>query len=317
MRKDFKPVSKFETLLMTREELIEYYRDLREYVYLENKKIKGIKVRKAIYPIIKKCLKVQRKLNGRDLKILGNKASIIKERPIIYSISHIGRFDLESVCEILPTNAYMFCGDPETMYRNLDGLVAEINGAIYVDTDSKTDRKVAKEMSIRLLNQGGNLLIYPEGTWNLEECRPILPLYPGIIEMAYRTNATIIPISLEQYGDDFVANIGENFEVSKYIPNGNYNKETEAQAKSALRDVMASLKWEIWENANTTQRNEISSANYEEIVDKRLSEFPVYTREVLKHRTYREKNETPPEEVYQFVKKLNPSKENAFLLRKK
>lgn len=317
MKKDFKPVSKFETLLMTKEELIEYYRDLREYVYLKNEKIKGIKVRKAIYPIIKKCLKVQRKLNGRDLKILGNKATIPEERPIIYSISHIGRFDLESVCEILPTNAYMFCGDPETMYRNLDGLAANLNGVIYVDTDSKTDRHVAKEMAVRLLNQGGDLLIYPEGTWNLEECRPILHLYPGVIEMAYRTNATIIPISLEQYGNDFVANIGENFEVSQYIPTGSYNKENEAQAKSALRDVMASLKWEIWENANTTQRNEISSANYEEIVDKRLSEFPVYTREVLKHRTYREKNETPPEEVYQFVKKLNPSKENAFLLRKK
>ena len=54
MKKDFKPVSKFETLLMTKEELIEYYRDLREYVYLKNEKIKGIKVRKAIYPIIKK-----------------------------------------------------------------------------------------------------------------------------------------------------------------------------------------------------------------------------------------------------------------------
>lgn len=317
MEKNFKPVSKFETLLMTKEELIEYYRDLREYVYLKNEKIKGIKVRKAIYPIIKKFLTIQRKLNGRDLKILGNKATIPEERPIIYSISHIGRFDLESVCEILPTNAYMFCGDPETMYRNLDGLAADLNGAIYVDTDSKTDRHVAKEMAVRLLNQGGDLLIYPEGTWNLEECRPILPLYPGIIEMAYRTNATIIPISLEQYGNDFVANIGENFEVSQHIPTGSYNKENEFQAKAALRDVMAGLKWEIWENAGIMQRQEMSSDAYETYIDDRLSEFPVYTRDVLKHRTFKEKNETSPEVVYQFTKKLNPSKENAFLLRKK
>ena len=150
MKKDFKPVSKFETLLMPKKEMIEYYRDLREYIYLKNEKIKGIKVRKAIYPIIKKFLTIQRKLNGRDLKILENKATIPEERPIIYSISHIGRFDLESVCEILPTNAYMFCGDPETMYRNLNGLAANLNGVIYVDTDSKSDRHVAKEMAVRL-----------------------------------------------------------------------------------------------------------------------------------------------------------------------
>ena len=317
MEKDFKPISKIEVMKMSKPEMIEYYRNLREYVYLSNQKINGIKFRRMINPILKKFLTIQRKLTGRNLNILNNKAVINKNRPTIYAISHIGRFDLESVCEILPTNAYMFCGDPETMYHNLDGLAADLNGVIYVDTDSKSDRHVAKEMAVRLLEQGGDLLIYPEGTWNLESNRPILPLYPGIIEMAHRTNATIIPIGIEQYDNDFIINIGQNFEVSEYISPENYTKETETIAKEALRDSMATLKWEIWESTGPEKRENITTEQFKTYVDKRLSEFPVYDRETLKHRTFRNKGEVHEDEVYQFTKKLNPTKENAFLLRKK
>ena len=316
MKDGFKPVSEFEIMRMSNEEMIDYYRDLREYVYLKGEKIKGIKFRQTIKPLLVKALRLQRIFTGRKLELLDDKSHTENKRPIIYAVSHIGRYDLEIVCEATSKQAHILCGDPETMYRNFDGFAADLNGTVYVDTNSKSDRHVAKETAVRVLEQGGNILMYPEGIWNLDPCRPILPLYPGIIEMAYRTNATIIPIGMEQYGDEFIVNIGKNFEVSDYIPEGDYTKENESKAKDALRDEMATLKYEVWESTGKGDRRDFDSDYYERFVDQKLSEWPVYNRDIIEARTYREKGVTSANEVYQFTKKLIPKKENAFLIRK-
>ncbi len=316
MKEGFKPVSEFEIMRMSKEKMIEYYRDLREYIYLHNEKVKGIKFRQTIKPLLVKALRLQRAFTGRKLELLDDKSHTGNGRPIIYAVSHIGRYDLEIVCEATPKQAHILCGDPETMYRNLDGFVADLNGTVYVDTESKSDRHVAKETAIRVLEQGGNILMYPEGIWNLDPCRPMLPLYPGVIEMAYRTDATIIPIGMEQYGNEFIVNIGKNFEVSDYIPKGNYTKEAETEAKEALRDEMATLKYEVWESTGKADRWDFDKDYYESFLDWKLGEWPVYTKDTLKNRTFRKKNEASKDEVYQFTKKLIPKKENAFLLRK-
>lgn len=58
--------------------------------------------------------------------------------------------------------------------------------------------------------EGGDLLIYPEGAWNITENQVVMPLYTGTAEMAIRTGAEIIPIAIEQGGKRYYANIGEN-----------------------------------------------------------------------------------------------------------
>lgn len=316
MKEGFKPVSEFEIMRMSKEEMIDYYRDLREYIYLNNEKIKGIKFRQTIKPLLVKALRLQRAFTGRKLELLDDKSHTESGRPIIYAVSHIGRYDLEIVCEATKKQAHILCGDPETMYRNFDGFVADLNGTVYVDTESKSDRHVAKETAVRVLEQGGNILMYPEGIWNLDPCRPILPLYPGVIEMAYRTDATIIPIGMEQYGNEFIVNIGKNFEVSDYIQEGNYTKEKETEAKEALRDEMATLKYEVWESTGKGDRRDFGPEYYESFLDWKLGEWPVYTKDTLRNRTFRNKGESSQDEVYQFTKTLIPKKENAFLLRK-
>lgn len=315
MKADFKPLSELEISRLPKEEMIDYYRDLREYIYLKNEKVKGIKFRQKIKPLLVKMLRLQRVFTGRELEILDDKSNHNDYCPTIYAVTHVGRYDLEIVCEAIEPQAHILCGDPETMYRNLDGFTAQLNGAIYVDTDSKSDRFVAKETAVKVLKQNGNILIYPEGIWNLEPCRPMLPLYPGVIEMAYRSGATIVPVGIEQYDNKFIVNIGKNFEVTDYIKD-NYTKEKESEAKEALRDEMATLKWEIWESTGKSTKEEFPEGYYEDFVDQRLSEWPIYTRDTLKKRTFRNKGEVSQDEVYQFTKKLIPKKENAFLLRK-
>lgn len=96
------------------------------------------------------------------------------------------------------------------MYRSGAGLILFLNGLIYCDTNSKEDRKIALETSKQLLRKNENLLIYPEGIWNLSANLLSLPLFPGIINIAIETGCEIIPVAVEQYGREFYVNIGEN-----------------------------------------------------------------------------------------------------------
>ena len=72
---------------------------------------------------------------------------------------------------------------------------------------------------------------------------PMLPCYWGIVEIAQKSNAVIVPIAADQYGKHFKINIGGNFDMLCY---GN-SKEEKSRAISDLRDTLAALKYEIWE----------------------------------------------------------------------
>ena len=85
-----------------------------------------------------------------------------------------------------------------------------LNGYIPFETNNKVDRKIATKRSIEVLNNGGNLLIYPEGAWNITPNLPVMKLYDGTASMALETGADIIPIGIEQYNNDFFVSIGEN-----------------------------------------------------------------------------------------------------------
>ena len=77
--------------------------------------------------------------------------------------------------------------------------MAYLLGFIGCDTTEKEDRHIAKELAIRTLKQGGNILIWPEGAWNITENEVVMKLYTGTVEMAIRSGADIIPIAIEQY----------------------------------------------------------------------------------------------------------------------
>ena len=56
-----------------------------------------------------------------------------------------------------------------------------------------------------------------------------------------------------------------------------------------LRDILATLKWEIWERLPMERRADVPENWYEEFVAERLAECPYITREVVEGRVYRDK----------------------------
>lgn len=103
------------------------------------------------------------------------------------------------------------------------------------------------------MESGGNLLIYPEGAWNITENQVVMPLFPGTAEIAIRTGAEIIPVATEQYGKHYYVNIGENIRTE------GFDLSQKQKLTDELRDALCTLKWEIWEKYGVESRKNIPS----------------------------------------------------------
>lgn len=130
---------------------------------------------------------------------------------------------------------------------------------------------IAKEMAIRLLNQGESLVIFPEGAWNVTENEIVLKLYSGTIEIAIRSGADIIPVAIDQKGKRFCVNIGENIRC-KELSIGKSNEFIDE-----LREVLSTLKWEIWEQYGISARKEIPKGYSQTFIDRIMEESDTWT----------------------------------------
>lgn len=272
--------------IMPLDQLIEYYRNERKYIYENNIPIKGIKWRKRIHKMMLAAIKANRVLQHQKLTILHDRR-INTDKPIIYACTHIGRYDIEMALESIQDTCFLFFGNPGKLYRSFDGIVAYLLGFIGCDTTEKEDRHIAKELAIRTLKQGGNILIWPEGAWNITENEVVMKLYTGTVEMAIRSGADIVPIAIEQYGKSFYVNIGKNISLDKST-----DLNEKRKLSDDLRDILCTLKWEIWEQFPITQRSSLPENMRQIYVQTIMSETANdYTIEEIERDRFHEKLE--------------------------
>lgn len=310
MRKIFREDSRnfFHRMKMPLPELEAYYRECRAASYEKNEPIKGIKWRKRLHFLLLFGLWINRMATKEKLYIIHD-LHTNTGKPLIYAATHIGWHDVEMTFSAIKAHAYAFWGDPGEMYRRIEGLLFKFNGAVCCDSGYRDDCHIGKETCIQLLRQGGSLLIYPEGAWNIIENQVVMPLYPGTAEMAIRSGAEIVPIAIEQYDKRYYVNIGENINLTQY------DVSRKQEATNKLRDILCTLKWEIWEKYGRAFRKDIPEG-YSDVflAQYKAQEDEAYTLEDVKNTRYHPKA-TPPDEAFAFMQCLKPCRENAFLLR--
>jgi len=280
------------------DELSNYYMQKRKWEYDNGVPLKNIELRNKIHSLLVLIIKIDRILSKEGLEIISD-SRIQSNNTKIYACTHIGGNDIQRTFEAIKEPAYLFLGDPKDIYIDAAGLLLHLNGMIPLETNNKIDRKIAKERSIELLNNGGNLLIYPEGAWNITQNLPVMRLYDGASLMALETGADIIPVAIEQYKNDFLVSIGENIQMHKV------KGITLKELTTLLRDRMATEKWKIWEHNAVEKRSNVANISLkqfqQEIVDKCGYDFSI--QDVI-DTMYHDKNIVTPEEVFDFQKKL-------------
>lgn len=270
-----------------------------------------LRQRLKLHKLILFIYKVKNRMGGFTHEVIGDKRSWT-DKPVIFAVTHVGKFDIEVVSEAIQSHYYLLSGDYEHLQGIVDAPFLALNGVIYFNETVKEDRRSATERMIRLLQEGGNLMYFPEGTWNLTPNLPMLPCYWGIVDIARQGGAVIVPVAAEQYGKHFKINIGENFDMNVY---GDGAAE-KSRAIGDLRDVLASLKYEIWETV-PAKRAQLAVDEWEQYIKARFSEWPYFNLDYIAGLIYRPKGVTSPEDAFAHLDMLIPCKENAFLLRER
>lgn len=271
---------------MKLDELEQYYVQLRKYEYDQHIPIKNINFRKAIHNILLTLVKIDRLLSKEELYVISDKR-IKSNMPKIYVCTHIGGNDAQRTFEAIEEHAYLFIADLRELYRDLTGKMLFLNGAICLETNNKEDRHIAYERALEVLSQNTNLLIYPEGCWNLTENYLVLPLYTGAVKMAYETGADIIPVAIEQYNNQFFVNIGKNIQW-----HSKYSKQILGM-NNLVRNRLATLKYEIYASRGVYTRESITQDFRENFLQNILDRCPYnFTAEDGYNTMF--KNETAP-----------------------
>lgn len=312
--KELKKISLIEKRKMSIEELVKYYSELRKCDYKNGEELKCIQLRKKIYFLIKLILKMDQLLSKEKIIILKDLHNTNENKPRIYACTHIGGNDIQRTFQVIKEPAYLMLGDPGILYKKAIYKGLQLNGVIPLETTDREDRKIAYNRAIELLQKGGNLLIYPEGAWNVSPNLLVMKIFTGTVRMAQETGAEIIPIAVEQYGKDFYFNIGENYSIPKDV----YKDAKELT--SELRDKLVNLKWEILESQPKLDRAIITD-NYldwfqSEIVNRCNYGYGFSLQDAL-NESFHDKNIVTDVEVFSFLEDLDINLNNAFLMKDK
>ena len=259
-------------------------------------------------------LKLDQILSSEKNIIIGDMHNSKTEGPHIYACTHIGGNDIQRTFQIINVPAYLMLGDPGILYKMPIYQGLKMNGVIPLETKNKKDRKIAYNRAIELLNKNGNLLIYPEGAWNVTPNQVVMKIFTGTVRMAMETGADIIPIGVEQYGNVFYFNIGKNYTIDKNT------SKTPEELTSELRDKLATLKWEIMEQQPVLNRETIPD-NYLQLFQSEIVERCNYgygfSLEDAISESFHDKNIISEEEVFAFLENMNFNLDNAYLAKQK
>lgn len=288
----------FELRKMSIAKISDYYRRYRKHLFDSGVELKNIKIREKIHSILVSVIKIDRIISGEKINVI-NRENNKTKRPIIFACTHIGGNDVQRVFEAIKEPAYLFLGDPKGLYKDMGGVLLNLNGVICMETNDKVDRKIGKERALELLSKNGSLLIFPEGAWNISPNQPVMDLYCGTVDLARRTNAEIVPVGIEQYDNNFFVSIGKNI-----TPEQIADLSLE-EANTLLRDCLATEKWRVFETQSITERKTMDDVTVEEFQQKIVEkcEYDFSVQDVI-DTMYHDKNKIDSDEVFSFRGKL-------------
>lgn len=156
----------------------------------------GLHFRRLIHPIFpllgKKFLSNPQVIENRNQLMDATSTApdngiTLPDEPVIFCVNHRFKDDILGAVRAAPRHAYILFGSLPAFFNTFDGVSAWLNGVVLCDRKVAASRKTSTENAIRVLQMGGNLLIFPEGVWNKTPERLLLDFWPGIYRIAKAT----------------------------------------------------------------------------------------------------------------------------------
>lgn len=166
-----------------------------------------------------------------------NDYSPLPDRPIIFAGNHYCGLDVIVAANLVHGRAQIVAG--KQPLTPVDEFFFNMNGTVFVDRKNKEDTAACKRAMEALLKQGKNVIIFPEGTSNVSDELLMYPMKWGVIEVAQKTGAQIIPMVLDY--DHDLKQCRVRFGTPLLM-----DGLSKAEGIALLRDTMASERWNFF-----------------------------------------------------------------------
>lgn len=263
-------------------------------------------LRNIIHPIVLLLTKTRVKYRI----IMGKAPELLPNKPIVFAVNHTNSFDIpiaaKAISHSFLRRCYVLLGKQPLWLS--DRLFFFLNGVIWVDRKSKQEMSLVKNQIIDYLKGNQSIMWFPEGTWNLTDNLLMLPMKWGIIDVASKAGAQIVPVVLDYDRQAMTCHVRFG---SPMAPDETADK---ADAIRDLRDTMATLRWDQWEKQGMLRRDEIDPEALRKDIFAALEEYPPLDWEYEKTIIFRPY--TSPKDVFSHLEDLIPCRENAFLWKK-
>ena len=190
------------------------------------------KERRILYNFFKVIYTVLLKILYRP-KVIG-KENIPKDGALILAGNHRRAFD--PVMVMMSTKRYVHYMAKEEVYFGLHELIFKALGVIKIYKNKSGNVKSVMEAE-RILNNGGTIGIFPEGTRNRTK-EELQKFKHGTVVMAQRTNTNIVPFAIrgkyKVFNKDLTLEFGKPIDVT--------NMETEEANKYLKNEVLNLLR---------------------------------------------------------------------------
>lgn len=328
---------------MTEEKLQKVRAVFKEYklhkkeIIDNNLPLPGAKAQKYYFPLTQFLLRMITLFGGESISFLNDKKIVTPiGRPIIFANTHKFKPDIEKTTISINKPSAFMASDFINSYKNINGWYFGTRPTIFVDPYDKEDKNYSYKMMVRYLKEGYNFMIYPEAVWNLSENRIVLGTFLGTVKAALETNAVIVCTAIERYGKKYIINrkgyidptlilrkhTDKTFDELSSDPGcAELLKNILIKCNNELRDTMATLTFEIWEDhANkfgTTIRSELPADYWETFVNSLTAEWPGYKMSDNVEQRFHTKAEIEQDKIRTDLANIRPTMQNAFLFNKR
>lgn len=233
--KKFRFLKKAERDELSKTELIEYYKQLKEN-YINSNTITNIekteKFYSRVYPFLKKVF---------DFKyphIVENPEMIPEDKGIIFVANHRDMIDPPLIMSVLGNRSAHLLLKSEFLESNFSSFLTNM-GFVFVERGNRDSEILASEELSKLVLKGKDIIVFPEGTRNKSN-KTLLDFKKGAVTIAQRTGAPIVPIAITKVFDDYsekiVIKIGEKMYVDYFDDICQKNNELKENIENMIID---------------------------------------------------------------------------------
>lgn len=301
--------------------------------------VTGIRVRKLFAPLLRLVYRTQ---TPYKIRIDHREPLAHTKKGRIFAINHRQGDDIVTGANVAGQSAYIVFGNKYLALDTTNGLGLWAYGMILLDRDNKINRHNTYDKMKFVIEHGGNIIIYPEGYWNLDdngeadECHSadehnsdnwlIQDFNIGIFRLAQETGCEIVPTVLHY--DEYEKKVcyGCRGKAIVVHPDNDIFEK-----KDHLLTIMRTMYYEMMEKYSSYSRAELEADGksiYEQwtelkrilVKDCDIERIDYHLDLADEKRIGKAKVVNPivtPADAFDHLQHLKPCKENAFLFRKK